>query len=516
MNRLITPRHHSCCDPQEPSHHPATPKPGEGGSLLPMFRWRSCFILSAALALACIAFLPKARAVVPAPDGGYPGFNTAEGTNALKNLTTGVGNAAVGWYSLFSDTDGSYNTAVGAGTLLFNVGNQNTTEGTKNTAIGTATLLFNNTGNDNTAVGAVALLNNTSGVDNTASGADALGDNTTGSFNTATGSQALFANTIGTENTANGTYALNGNTEGSFNTAVGAFALANNTGSENTAVGVDVLFNNSAGGNTGIGTHALRLNTTGFQNTAVGDSALSRNTSSKFNTAIGSAALTVNTGEGNTACGNVALFFNTGSNNTALGNGAGTNLTFGDNNIDIGYNVAGVAGESDTIRIGNADINNTFISGISGTNSPGGAAVFCNSDGKLGVISSSARFKDEIKPMGKASEAILALKPVSFHYKKEIDPQGFAEFGLIAEEVEKVNPDLIIRDKKGKPYTVRYEQINAMLLNEFLKAHRKMEEQQKQIDALTVQLKEQAAEIQKVSAQVKMRRSAQQVAMERP
>jgi hypothetical protein len=243
---------------------------------------------------------------------------------------------------------------------------------------------------------------------------------------------------------------------------------------------------------------------------------LRTNTASNFNTAIGSAALAVNTGEGNTACGNVALFFNTGSNNTALGNGAGTTLTFGDNNIDIGYIVGGVAGESNTIRIGNSDITNTFISGISGTNSPGGVAVFCNSDGKLGVISSSARFKEDIKPMGKASEAILALKPVTFRYKKEIDPQGIPEFGLIAEEVEKVNPDLIIRDRKGKPQTVRYEQVNAMLLNEFLKAHYKMEEQQKQIDALTVRLKEQDAQIQKVSAQVKMSSPARQVAMDQP
>jgi hypothetical protein len=465
---------------------------------------RNTIITTMVLALGFLALCLTSNAfgVVPAPDGGYPGGNTAEGTSALLSRTTGSYNTAVGIYSLLSLTDGNFCTGVGAGTLLVN------------------------TGEENTATGAGALLSNATGTENTANGAFSLFSNTTGSFNAATGSRALFANTTGTENTANGTFALNTNTDGSFNTAVGAFALANNTGSENTAVGVDVLFNNTAGGNTGIGTHALRQNTTGFQNTAVGDGALRTNTASNFNTAVGSAALAVNTGEGNTACGNVALFFNTGSNNTALGNGAGTNLTFGDNNIDIGYIVGGVAGESNTIRIGNSDITNTFISGISGTNSPGGVAVFCNSDGKLGVISSSARFKDEIKPMGKASEAILALKPVSFRYKKEIDPQGIPEFGLIAEDVEKVNADLIIRDREGKPQTVRYEQINAMLLNEFLKAHRKMEEQQKQIDALTVRLKEQDAQIQKVSAQVKMSRfatgrirrgePAQQVAMDQP
>jgi hypothetical protein len=463
------------------------------------------------LTLLCLGLLPQAQAVVPPPDGGYPGFNTAEGTNALKGLTTGVGNAAVGWFSLFSNTDGSFNTALGAGTLLFNVGNQATSEGIKNTAIGTAALLFNSTGTDNTAVGAAALLNNTTGSENTALGSDALLHNTSGAFNMASGSQALFSNTTGTENTANGTFALNINTDGSFNTAIGAFALANNTGSENTAVGVNTLFNNTAGGNTAVGANALRLNTTGFQNTSVGDGALQSNTAGTFNTAIGASALTVNTGEGNTACGNVALFFNTGSNNTALGNGAGTNLTIGDNNIDIGYIVGGVAGESNTIRIGNSDITNTFISGISGTNSSGGVAVFCNSDGKLGVISSSARFKEDIKPIGKASEAILALKPVSFRYKKEIDPQGIPEFGLIAEEVEKVNPDLIIRDREGKPQTVRYEQINAMLLNEFLKEHQTVQELKKEILSLTAIVKVQAAQIQKVSAQIEVSKPSQQV-----
>ncbi|HET6888309.1 MAG TPA: tail fiber domain-containing protein [Candidatus Udaeobacter sp.] len=152
---------------------------------------------------------------------------------------------------------------------------------------------------------------------------------------------------------------------------------------------------------------------------------------------------------------------------------------------------------SNTIRIGNSDVTNTFISGISGTNSPGAVAVFCNSDVKLGVISSSARFKKDIKTMGKASEVILGFKPVSFRFKKEIDPHGIPEFGLIAEVVEKVNPDLIIRDREGKPQTVRYEQVNAMLLNEFLKEHHKVQEQQRQIPSLKAELKEQWDLIQK-------------------
>jgi hypothetical protein len=441
----------------------------------------------AILAFGFFALLPPAQAVVPPPDGGYPGGNTAEGTSALLSRTTGSYNTAVGIYSLLSLTDGSFCTGVGAGTLLVN------------------------TAEENTATGAGALLSNATGTENTANGTFSLFSNTTGSFNTAIGGRALFSNSTGTENTANGTFALNANTDGSFNTAMGAFALSNNTGSENTAMGVNALFSNTAGGNTAIGANALRQNTTGFQNTSVGNNALTTNTDGTFNTAIGASALTANTGEGNTACGNVALFFNTGSNNTALGNGAGTNLTFGDNNIDIGYNVGGVVGESNTIRIGNSDITATFIAGISGATASGGAQVFVNSNGKLGTITSAARYKEDIKPMGKASEAILALNPVSFHYKEEIDPDGIPEFGLIAEEVEKVNPDLIIRDREGKPQTVRYEQVNAMLLNEFLKEHRKVEEQevtitrlQKQIEALTLGL-------QKVSAQLEMIKPAPQM-----
>jgi hypothetical protein len=440
------------------------------------------------LMLVCLAvYEPNSHAVSPPPDGGYPGGNTAEGQNALLSLTTGTYNTAFGLYSLLSDSTGKFNTGVGAGTLLVN------------------------TADENTATGAGALLSNTTGTENTAIGTFSLFNNTTGSFNTATGSRVLFANTTGTENTANGAFALSANTDGGFNTAIGAFALANNTGSENTAMGVNALFSNTAGGNTAVGANSLRDNTTGFQNTAVGDSALFDNTEGSYNTALGTGTLTLNTGDGNTACGNVALFNNIGSNNTALGNVAGTNLTTGDNNIDIGYNVGGVAAESNTIRIGNSDITATFITGISGATASGGAAVFVNSNGKLGTSTSSARFKEDIRPMGKTSEAILALKPVSFRYKKEIDPQGIPEFGLIAEEVEKVNPDLIIRDREGKPQTVRYEQVNAMLLNEFLKEHRKVQEQQQEIDSLRAELREQRDLIQKVSAKVEMSKTARRV-----
>jgi hypothetical protein len=200
-----------------------------------------------------------------------------------------------------------------------------------------------------------------------------------------------------------------------------------------------------------------------------------------------------------------------------LGRLAGANLDTGDNNIDIGYNVAGVAGESNTIRIGNTDITDTFIRGISGATASGGAAVFVNGNGKLGTMTSSARFKEEIKPMGDASELILALRPVSFRYKKEIDPARLPQFGLIAEDVKRVNPDLVTRDGEGRVSSVRYEQINAMLLNEFLKEHHKVQqleanaaEEQKEINVLRSELKEQRTLIQKVNEKLELNKPAPQ------
>jgi len=354
-------------------------------------------------ALACFALLPGAQAVMPPPDGGYPGFNTAEGQNALFSLTTGVANTGVGWYSLFSNTDGGYNTAVGAGTLLFNIGDQTTFEGVDNTAVGAAALLFNTTGTDNTATGAVALLNNTRGSNNTATGSFALQANTTGNLNTATGLGALLSNTSGNGNTAEGG-------------------------------------------------DALVLNTTGGANTAIGEGALSSNT--------------------------------IGNGNIAIGAFAGHALTTGNQNIVIG-NADAVAGESNTMRIGGSFLQTrAFIAGIRGvaTGNNDAVNVVIDSDGQLGTVSSSRRFKKEIKPMDTASEAILALKPVTFHYKS--DKTNRSEFGLIAEEVAETNPDLVVRDENGEIYTVRYEAVNAMLLNEFLKEHRKNEEQQATIARL--------------------------------
>ena len=317
------------------------------------------------LALLCFGLLPRVEAVVPAPDGGYPGHNTAEGQSALFSLTTGEFNTAVGYLS--------------------------------------------------------------------------LRENTTGGFNTANGALALDENDTGLDNTANGYAALRSNTTGDHNTATGAGALTFNT-----------------------------------------------------------------TGERNTACGVSALFFNdTGHHNTALGQRAGSNQTTGSNNVYIGAGMSGVAGESDAC----------YIKSIFMQTSASGIPVLIDSNNKLGTTTSSKRFKEDIKPIGNASEAILALRPVSFRYKKDIDPLGIPEFGLVAEEVEKVNPALVIRDPEGRPYTVRYEQVNAMLLNEFLKEHKMVQEQgamiarqQKAIEGLT-------AGLQKVSAQLEVSGPAAQTVL---
>jgi hypothetical protein len=261
------------------------------------------------------------------------------------------------------------------------------------------------------------------------------------------------------------------------------------------------------------GQQALFSNDTGYQNTANGVQALFHNTSGFNNTAYGFQALSLNvTGQINTAVGYNALFHNTGSGNIALGQAAGVLLTTGNDNIDIGNQ--GVAAESGTIRIGQALVQTTgtFIAAISGVNEGGTiSAVYINTDGQLGTQPppSSRRFKKEIKPMKQASKAILSLQPVTFQYKS--DTKGTPQFGLIAEEVAKVDPALVVRDAKGEIYSVRYEAVNAMLLNEFLKEHRTVQEQQKQIQALAAQLKEQAALLQKVSDRLELNKPVPQM-----
>jgi hypothetical protein len=371
----------------------------------------------AVLVLACFAFSPTARAISPLPDGGYPFYNTAEGSYALYTFT------------------------------------------------GVAP----NNGGENTAIGFEALVHNTSG-----------------DHNTATGFQALLTNTTG-----------------SANTAVGHNALASNTGSHNTAVGGGTLAGNTIGNeNTAIGRHALNFNSSGSYNAADGEYALASSTNA--------------------------------SQNTALGYGAGYRLTTGGNNIDIGN--LGVAAEANTIRIGNP-VNTVYPDGVTHlaqtktyiagfTTAVTGSMVVVNTTTRqIGVMTSSARFKDDIKSMDDASKTIFALKPVTFHYKNDIDPDATPQFGLVAEDVQRVNPELVVRDADGKPYTVRYDAVNAMLLNEFLKEHRNVQDlkttvakqettiaqQQKQIEILTASFKEQASQIQRVSEQLAMSKSTPQL-----
>ena len=372
------------------------------------------------LLLACFALPPGVQAVVPPPDGGYPGGNTAEGQTALLSLTTGGFNTGIGFFSLRNDTAGSFNTAVGAGALLAN------------------------TANSNTATGTGALLSNTGGTLNTANGTFALFFNTSGVANTGIGDEVLFNNTIGQQNTAIGIYALQTNTTGGFNTAIGARTLQNNT---------------------------------------------------------------------------------TGGGNTALGLLAGASVTTANGVVCIGASGADVD-------------NTTWIGGVYGVTTQSGVTlpVVVSNNQQLGTISSSRRFKNEIQPMDKSSEAILGLNPVRFHYKS--DNTKTPQFGLVAEEVAAVDPDLVVRDENGEIYTVRYDAVNAMLLNEFLKEHRRVEaqdcklrgqeatiaelestvaqqqkkfqtamaEQRKEMASVLARLKEQEASIQTVSAQLELNR----------
>jgi len=427
---------------------------------------RNRILVAIMSALACFSLLPRAQAVPPeVPDVALPGGNTAEGQLALGSLTTGLYNSAFGIYSLLSLTDGNFCTGVGAGTLLAN------------------------TASENTATGAGALFSNTSGPTNTANGAFALFNNTAGAGNTAVGDRALLSNDTGGGNTATGNNALSSNTSGPDNTATGSSALANSTtGHSNTASGAAALVNN--------------IN--GVQNTANGRAALFFNTSGNSNTASGVGAL-----QGNS----------TGNDNTAIGRSAGFNIT-GNGNVCIGEGVLGVAGENNTTRIRN--IYDT-VQPVVGTDPD---VVTIDSSGKLGRANvSSRRYKHDIKPMGKASEALYALSPVSFRYNKQYDATQTIAFGLIAEDVAEVYPDLVGRNREGQPESVRYEQINAMLLNEFLKEHKKVEEQQatigelkstvaqqqKGMEILTAHVKEQAARIQKVSARLEVSKPAPEV-----
>ena len=439
------------------------------------------------LVLACFGFLPKVQAVSPPPDGGYPGANTAEGDGALLGVTTGAFNTAAGFLALGGNTTGSFNTALGAGTLLVNqVGS--------NTAIGAGALLSNTIGFGNTANGAFALFSNTTGLTNVANGYQALLSNTTGGRNTAIGTGALLSNTIGTENTATGLGALATNATGVANTANGVNALvANATGSGN----IDAVY----------GTVVELRAKADRPLTKAWISYRPQPTGAHIATCLAPLGAT-DIGNAMTALGANALAFNTaGHGNTALGDGAGSSVTTASNVICLGSLGANVT-------------NSCFIGNIRGITTANNNAipVLVDSAGQLGTLSSSLRYKTDIKPMDKASESILALKPVSFRYKVHNDTTP--QYGLIAEQVAEVDPNLVVRDKNGEIYTVRYDAVNAMLLNEFLKEHQALVEethkveqqgamiarQQEQIDALT-------AGLHKVSAQLELSKSTPQTVL---
>jgi hypothetical protein len=349
--------------------------------------------------------------------------------------------------------------------------------------------------------------------ENTAEGQDALLRLTTGTRNMATGAGALSSNTTGNDNTASGAGALFSNTTGSYNTAIGALTLRQNTtGRDNTATGVNALdFNTIGTFNTANGRTALYSNTTGSDNTAIGGAALYSNATGINNTAVGFVALNLNDGSNNTAIGNHALWQNrTGSGNVALGFQAGQNVTMGSGNVYIGTGMEGIAGED----------NHTYIRNINGTTVSGAGTdtVTVNlTTGLLGHLSSSRRYKDDIKPMNDASEGLYRLKPVTYRYKEEIDRSQTPAFGLIAEDVAEVNPALVARNVKGQAESIHYEMINAMLLNEFLKEHKAFVEERSKVQELEANAARQQKQIetlmgglQKVSAQLELNKAAPQ------
>jgi hypothetical protein len=409
--------------------------------------------------LILVCFALQAQAIEPtAPATALANGNTADGDSALVGVT-GFYNSAFGFLSLLSNGAASFNTGVGAGTLLVNTANENT-------AVGTGTLFTNTTGANNTGCGTFALWFNADGADNTA-----------------VGDSALFNNVSGVTNVGVGVFAAE-NTTSDFNVAVGGFALtANVAGTRNTAVGAGAMENGAAGDD---------------------------------NTVVGEIAGNEITGSGNSCFGSAAGSHIVGAvDGVVIGNGAngaGIGLVAAPRVISIG-NVVGASSVFGDVH-DSCYIGSIYNQNIGGAGTP--HAVWVDADGTLGLMPSSRRFKHDIKPMDQASAALLALKPVTFKYNS--DKKGTQQFGLIAEEVAEVNPDLILRDDQGVVLSVRYEQINAMLLNEFLKEHKKVEEQQASISQLksemqtmVAQLKEQAALIQKVSAQLEVNKAAPQV-----
>jgi hypothetical protein len=378
------------------------------------------------------------------------------------------------------------------------------TTGTLSTFVGVGAGSLSSTGARNAAFGQDALLSNTTGSYNSAFANEALRANTTGNWGSAVGFRALFSNTTGSENSAFGSFALASNTTASSNSAFGSATLqTNTTGTSNTAIGGAALFGNTTGFNgSAVGVDALRSNTTGVKNSAVGVAALRNNTTGKYNSGFGTYALQSNTtSDRNSGFGYSALRANTtGNRNVGVGYQAGSLQTVGSDNIYLAN--LGVAAESNTIRIGTpapgtaAGLHSrAFIAGIRGatTGVADAIPVLIDSAGQLGTVSSSRGVKNDIRDMGDATARLLDLRPVTFRYKQQQTlPSGGEvppEYGLIAEEVAEVFPDLVVYDEKGQPFTVKYHEMAPMLLNE-------MKKQQHTIQAQREENQAQQAEIE--------------------
>jgi hypothetical protein len=450
-------------------------------------------IVTALFAIASIALLPQVQAapqVIPPPDGCYPNFTTAEGCNALQFLAGGAANTGIGWYSLRSAGDSNFSTGVGAGVLTLNTSDSNTgvgaaalllnTTGTQSTAVGTAALVFNNA-DDNTAVGFEALNLNVAAVTNVAVGVfagennDSSG-NGTADFNTSVGGFALQANVDGTRNTAVGAGALEPMLGGDDNTAIGELAGANYTGTESNNICIGSATRGTVGES-----NAIRI------------------------------------GNGSTS-GGITV-----ANSSDLANA----ITIGPDMSTQGITILTLLGfGSVSIANGLQTLNGAstcFVGGIfNQTPAAGSHGVVVGPNNQLADATlSSRRFKKDIAPIDKLSEGLLSLRPVTFHWKN--DNTNEPEFGLVAEEVADVNLDWITRNPQGEVTGVRYETIPILLLNEFLKEHKKVEQQQASIaelrstvGVLTAQLKEQAEQIQKVSAQLEASKPGPQVVANKP
>jgi hypothetical protein len=351
-----------------------------------------------------------------------------------------------------------------------------------NTRYGTAALANNipevGFGAANTAVGTGALQFDTVGRWNTAIGVDALGDNTEGAFNTASGVNALWHNTTGNDNTATGVNSLWTNTSGSANTATGRGALFANT---------------TANANVAIGFLSMHLNTIGYSNTAAGNRSLYSNIDGYNNTVSGFEALSSNVdGHDNTVVGAWARAnASSGSGNLILGAFAGINDNgVGSNNIIVAH--TGVPNDNDTTRIGEFQ-SRTFIAGIQGvtTGINDAVGVVIDSNGQLGTISSSRRYKEDINDMGTSSDRLLQLHPVTFRYKDAYtNGEQPLDYGLIAEEVAEVFPELVVFNDENQPETVKYRLLSSLLLNELQKQHSRLSGQIAEINELRDQLTE--------------------------